>query len=371
MKNKNAMISGLFSTLLPILIALFVGGIIIALIGEDPFLTYQIMIQKSLFSTQGFLKTLHLAAPLILTGLAIAITFKANIFNMGVEGAAVLGAFFAGVVGFSMKGLSPGLHITLCLVTGMLVGMVVTLIPAILKAYFKVNEMVVTLMLNYVVVEIVKFLAQGVYKDPSSGYVSTYAIAESAMFKKIFGSDLTAFFFIALIVLAILYVVFKRSKLGFEITAIGKNPEFAEATGMNVAKKIVLIMVISGCISGLAGAGYLMSEKYRFTLDFSGSPGLGWDGMLIALLGNHSPIGVFVVAVFYAALKNGSEYIGLFTNVPKDIVGVIQGILILFLSARFINQNTDLKGKLTTVFAKIGRKKVTNDGADLTGGGQG
>lgn len=361
MKNKNTILTSIYSVLLPVIIALFVGGIIIAAIGEDPFFTYQIMIQKSLFSAKGILKTLHFAAPLILTGLAIAITFKAYIFNMGVEGAAVLGAFFTGVVGFSIKGINPVLHITLCLLTGMLVGAAFTLIPAILKAYYKVNEMVVTLMLNYVVVEVVKFLAQGVYKDPSSGYVATYAIADSAMFKKLFNSDLTLFFFIAILVFVILYIVFNKSKLGFEITAIGKNPEFAEATGMNVARKIIIIMLISGAISGLAGAGFLMSEKYRFTLDFSGSPGLGWDGMLIALLGNNSPIGVLVASVFYAALKTGSEYIGLFTNVPKDIVGVIQGILILCLSVRFVNQNTNLIGKLTELFGKIRRKKAKND----------
>lgn len=341
-------------------IAFFIGGVIIAAIGENPFLTYQIMIQRSLFSTNGLLKTLHFAAPLILTGLGIAITFKANIFNMGVEGAAVLGAFFAGVVGFSLKGIDPGLHITLCLLTGMLVGMALTLIPAVLKACFKVNEMVVTLMLNYVVVEVVKFLAQGVFKDPASGYVSTYMIADSAMFKKIAGSDLTFFFFIALFVLAVLYVVFTKSKLGLEITAIGKNLEFAEAAGMSVAKKIIIIMLISGAVSGLAGAGFLMSEKYRFTLDFSGNPGLGWDGMLIALLGRHSPIGVLIVAVFYAALKTGSEYIGLFTNVPKDIVGVIQGILILFLSVGFIKNSKSInpaggaRARITAFFRRAG-----------------
>lgn len=361
MKKKSEILSRIYSVLLPIFIALFVGGIIIAAIGENPFLTYQIMIQKSLFSVNGILKTLHFASPLILTGLAIAITFKANIFNMGVEGAAVLGGFFAGVVGFSVKGINPVLHITLCLITGMLTGMIFTLIPAVLKAYFKVNEMVVTLMLNYVVVEVVKFLAQGVFKDPASGYVATYAISESAMFNKILNSDLTPFFFIAIVVFVILYVIFKKSKLGFEITAIGKNPEFSEATGMKVAKKIIVIMLISGAVSGLAGAGYLMSEKYRFTLDFSGSPGLGWDGMLIALLGSHSPIGVLIAAVFYAALKTGSEYIGLFTNVPKDIVGVIQGILILCLSVKFVKQNSSFFEKLTGLFGKQGNRKTKNN----------
>lgn len=361
MKKKNEILSNIYSILIPIIIALFVGGIIIAAIGENPFLTYQIMIQKSLFSVKGILKTLHFASPLILTGLAIAITFKANIFNMGVEGAAVLGGFFAGVVGFSIKGINPVLHIMLCLLTGMIVGMIFTLIPAVLKAYFKVNEMVVTLMLNYVVVEVVKYLAQGVFKDPASGYVATYAINDSAMFNKILNSDLTMFFFLALVVFAILYVIFKKSKLGFEITAIGKNPEFSEATGMKVAKKIIVIMLISGAVSGLAGAGYLMSEKYRFTLDFSGSPGLGWDGMLIALLGNHNPIGVLIAAVFYAALKTGSEYIGLFTNVPKDIVGVIQGILILCLSVRFVKQNSRLFDKLTGIFKPGSRKTKSNE----------
>lgn len=105
-------------------------------------------------------------------------------------------------------------------------------------------------------------------------------------------------------------------------------------------------IMTSGALSGLAGAGYLMSEKYRFTLDFSGNPGLGWDGMLIALLGSHNPVGVLIASVFYAALKTGSEYIGIYTNVPKDIVAIIQGILILFLSAKFIFERLKIAGKI-------------------------
>lgn len=356
MKKGDTILRSIYNVLFPVIGALFLGGIVIAAIGENPFTTYAIMIQKSLLSGRGLLKTLHFAAPLILTGLAIAITFKANIFNMGVEGQAVLGAFFAGVVGFTVKGLPPAVHIGLCVLTGMVVGMLFALIPAVLKAYFNVNEMVVTLMLNYVVVEIVKFLSQGVFKDPSSGYVSTYPIADSAMFKKLFNSELTGFFFIALIVFGLMYVVFKYSKLGYEVTAIGKNPEFSEATGMKVSRKIMIIMLISGAISGLAGAGFLMSEKFRFTLDFSGSPGLGWDGMLIALLGSHNPVGILIAAIFYSALKTGSDYISVFTNVPKDIVGVIQGILILLLSVKFINKNLNLSGRLKAIWKKAGSK---------------
>ena len=113
-------------------------------------------------------------------------------------------------------------------------------------------------------------------------------------------------------------------------------------------------MVISGAMSGLAGAGFLMSERYRFTLDFSGSPGIGWDGMLIALLGGHNPVGIVVAAVFYSALKTGSDYIGLFTNVPKEIVGVIQGILILFLSVRFIDSKFKILGRVKALVRSHG-----------------
>ncbi len=354
MKRKK-LFKNILNTLIPVLLAFAIGGIIILAIGENPFTTYKIMIEKSFLSVNGFLKTLHMAAPLILTGLAIAITFKANIFNMGVEGQMLLGAFFAAVTGFSFD-LPPLLHITVCLLTGMLVGVVFALIPALLKAYFKVNEMVVTLMMNYVAIEIVKFLAQGVYKDPTSGYVSTYTINSSAMFNKLGNTGITAFFIIAVVLFGIVYVVMQKSKLGYEITAIGKNPEFAEASGMKISKKIIIIMLISGALSGIAGAGFLMSEKFRFTLDFSGNPGLGWDGMLIALLGGHNPIGIIIAAIFYAGLKTGSEYIGLFTNVPKEIVGVIQGILILLLSIKFIKENV-VKSK------KVSNKNTQKEGA--------
>lgn len=354
--NKKSQI--VIGTLIPIIATFLIGAILILLIGEDPILTYKIMVEKSLLEPSGILKTLHFASPLILTGLAIAICFKANIFNMGVEGAAVLGGFFAGVVGFSIQGLSPVLHIPLSLLVGMLTGMVFTLIPAILRAYFKADEMVVTLMLNYVAYELVKYLSQGVFRDPTSGYVATYAISESAMLNKLFNTDITLFFFIALTVFVILYVVFKKTKLGFEITAIGKNAEFAEAVGMKVSNNIIKIMLISGALGGLAGAGFLMSEKYRYTLDFSGNPGLGWDGMLIALLGSHNPVGVLIASIFYAALKTGSEYIGVYTNVPKDIIAIIQGLLILFLSAKFINERFNLINKFKERFRNKKLKAV-------------
>ena len=326
------------NSVVPVLTAFAIGAVVIVAVGENPFTTYQFMLGTTLFDGAGFLKTLHYASPLILTGLAIAITFKANIFNMGVEGQMLGGAFSACVVGFSLSALPPVIHVTLCLLVGVAVGMLLALVPAVLKAYFNVNELVVTLMLNYAIIEILRVLAQSVFRDPTSGYVSTPPVNDSAMFTRLGGTSLTLFFGLTMLVFAVMYLVFNRSRLGYEITAMGINPEFAEASGMYVRRKIMYIMLISGGLSGLAGAGFMLSEKFKYTLDFSGNPGLGWDGMLIALLGGHSPIGILIAAIFYAALKTGADSISIFSDVPKEIVGVIQGLIILFLSIKYFYQ---------------------------------
>ena len=129
----------------------------------------------------------------------------------------------------------------------------------------------------------------------------------------------------------------RRGRLGYEIKAMGMNAEFAEATGMNVGKKIILLMLLSGALAGFAGAGWMMEDQYRYTLTFSGNPGLGWDGMLIALMGGHNPVGIFIASIFYAALKTGSDKINMYTNVPKEIVALIQALIVLFLAVKFID----------------------------------
>ena len=220
--------------------------------------------------------------------------------------------------------------------------MLFALIPAILKAKCNVNEMVVTLMLNYAMAKTLEFLTTGIFRDKSAGYVATPTVQDAAMFHRIGTSRMTMFFVIAVIILIVMYFLMNKSKLGYEITAIGKNPEFAEATGTNVGRKIIIMMLISGALAGIAGAGWMLSDQFKYTLSFSANPGLGWDGMLIALLGGHSPIGIFIAAVFYAALKTGSDSINLYTTVPKEIIAIIQGMIILFLAVKFIGNNTNL-----------------------------
>lgn len=336
------------NSIVPVLLAFLIGGFIIAAIGEDPLKTYQIMLQKSLFTPKGFFNTLHYASPLVLTGLAIAITFKANIFNMGVQGQLMFGGFFAGLAGAFMSGVDPVVHKILCVLAGAGCGMLFAMVPALLRAYFKVDEMVVTLTFNYAMAKVLEFLAVGPFREQGSGYVCTPTILDSAMFTRLANARLTGFCYVALAIFLIVWILMKKSVLGYEITAIGKNPEFAEATGMHVRGKILTLMAISGALSGIAGAGYMMSEEFKYTLGFSGTPGLGWDGMLIALLGRHDPLGILLASVFYSALKTGSDNINMYTSVPKEVVAVIQALMILFLSVRFLNERFSLASRIRT-----------------------
>lgn len=342
-KKINGIVRSLLNCLIPVLLAFLVGGIVIAAIGENPFEAYSVLLKKSFFTSVGFQNTLHYAGPMILTGLAIAITFKANIYNMGVEGSLLIGAFFAGIVGANLTGLPSAATKLICFAVAIICGVAFAMIAAVLKVKFRADEMVVTMMMNYALAKVLEYLATTVFRDSGSGYVCTPVVSDQAMFVRIFGkSRLTAFFFVVVLLLVVMWFVMKRSKLGYEVTAMGKNFEFAEAVGMNVGKKIIIIMAISGALAGIAGAGWMMEDQYRYTLTFSGSPGLGWDGMLIALMGGHDPLGILIAAIFYAGLKTGADSINMYTNVPKEIVALIQGLIVLFLAVKFIGERFNL-----------------------------
>lgn len=350
MKKKHYT-NHILNSVIPVFLALFIGAMIILSIKENPFTTYWVLVKKSLFTAKGFATTLHYAAPMILTGLAIAVTFKANIFNMGVEGQFLVGGFFAGVVGSMISGLDPVTTKIICMLVGIICGMLFALIPALLKAYYRVDELVVTLMLNYAMIKILEFLATGPFRNQGSGYVCTVTVSQVSMFTRIGNTRLTGFFFVVLGVFVVMFLVMKKSKLGYEIDAIGLNPSFAEAVGMRVKKKVIILMLISGALAGLAGSGYMLSEQYKYSLSFSGVPGIGWDGMLIALLGSHSPVGIFFAAIFYSVLKTGSDNINLYTSVPNEIIGLIQSLIILFLAIKVLGD----KGMLGSL---LKRKKV-------------
>jgi len=332
----------LANSVLPVFFALLIGAVIMLAMGHNPLNAYRIMFERPLFTLRGLTNTLHIAGPLLLAGLAIAVTFRSNLYNMGVEGQLIFGGFLAGLAGAYLHIPNPFLHKFVCLVVGIIAGMMFVLIPAILRAFLRVDEMVVTLTLNYVMMTVLEYLSSGPFRNQGAGYVSTNTIDKTAMFNRIGKTRLTPFFIIAFLVFLLFFFMHKRMVFGYRGEAVGKNPEFAEATGLRVRRHIVQVMIISGALAGLAGAGHMMSHEFNYTLSFSGTPGIGWDGMLISLLGGHSPAGVLIATVFYSALKTGSDNINMYTGIPKEIVAIIQGLIVLFLSIRFINDRFGL-----------------------------
>lgn len=348
MSNRaSKRILGILNCLIPLILAFSVGAIVILFVKENPLEVYGILIKQSLLKSSGFANTLHYASPLILTGLAIAVAFKANIYNMGVEGSLILGGFITAIVGSSLPDAYPIGSKIICISIGALAGIAYALVIAFLKVRFRANEMVVSMMLNYALAKFLEYLTCGPFKDIQTAYVTTKQVTVASMFKRLFQKPrLTLFFFAAVIILIIMYILMKKTKLGYAIDAMGKNYAFTEAIGIDISKMIYLIMIISGALGGIAGSGWCLADQYRYTLDFSKNPGLGWDGMLIALLGGHDPIGILVAAIFYAALKTGSDKINMYSNVPKEIIAMIQALIILFLAVKFVNDQTGFLAKI-------------------------
>lgn len=358
MKLKANIEKIFYNSIVPVLLAFVVGGILIAIGGYNPFEAYGALFQGALGDSNGILNTLFCATPLIFTGLATAIALKAGIFNMGVEGQLYIGAFAAAYAGFTFKGLPFFIHIPLCIIFAIVFGCIFALIPAILRAYLKVNEMVVTIMLNYVATLFTTYLASFPFKAKGAGFSATETIENSAALAKLSEvSQLNLAFLIALAATVIVYIIYKKTKLGYEINAIGKNINFAEAAGMRTSKKIIIVMLISGALAGLAGAGEVLGVHHRFISEFS--PGYGWDGMTIALLANNNPIGVLVAAIFFGILKNGGSSMELVVGVSRSLINIIQGLIIFFLAVNYFG----IKAKIVAKFTNKKRKR-----SDVKGG---
>lgn len=345
----------ILASIMPVLFAFIIGGLLILASGNSPIEAYKALFQGALVGKGNIYSTLFSSTPLIFTGIATAIAFKANLFNMGVEGQLYMGAFAAAYAGFTFTGLSPILHVAVALLFAVAAGCLFALIPGLLKGFLNVNEMVVTIMLNYVAILFTTYLASYPFKAEGAGFAATDLIAESAYLPRFMkSSQLNGSFIIGIITVIIVYYIFKRTKLGFEIESIGKNLDFSEAMGMHVGKKAVLIMLISGAIGGLAGAGEVLGVHHRFISGFS--PGYGWDGMTIALLGKNNPLGVLAAALFFGVLKNGGSTMELMIGVPRSIINIIQGLIIFFLAVDFISNKYAFKEKLRKRFSKKGEE---------------
>jgi general nucleoside transport system permease protein len=314
--------------LLPFIVALVVGGVVLALTGRDALGTYVLLSQAAVGGTIQIANTLVATTPVLLAGIATAIAFRAGVFNIGVEGSLYVGAFAAAWVGFTFTGLPAWLAVPGALLAAGLVGLVWAAPPGLARAWWGVDEVVSTLMLNYIAILLTSYLVNYPFLARGTANSMSPLIAKSAQLPPLVASSqLTLGFPIALVLLMGYAALFGRTTLGYELRMSGASPAFARASGIGVRRTIVVAMLLSGLVGGLAGALQILGVTYRFIDNFS--PGYGFTGIAVALLGRNHPVGLLLSALFFGALSNGGGIIQLFSDIPLDLVNVLQGAIMI------------------------------------------
>lgn len=318
--------------LVSILLALVIGGILIALIGEDPFAVYVKLFSDTLGNTYGIGQVLFKATPLILTGLSVAFAFRAGLFNIGAEGQMTVGAFASAWAGFTFVSLPWIILIPLCVMAGFLAGAFWAGIAGYLKARFGSHEVINTIMLNFIALAVVSYLVNNVYMVPAT--IHTPEISPNAVLLRFDlisgffkGSPFNLSFVIAILMCFVMYYILTKTPFGYRIKTLGYNANAAEYAKMNVKKLTLLAMLIAGGFAGLGGLNFVNGYKHYFELGFSENA--GYVGIAVALIARNNPFAIIIVAIFFGILEYGGLTVN--TLVPKEIVTILQGIIILLI----------------------------------------
>ncbi|MGE0129868.1 MAG: ABC transporter permease [Blastocatellales bacterium] len=356
--------------LIAVMAAFVIGGVIVLAIGDSPVKVYRLLVSSAFglfdalgnFTFDNWGYTLFQATPLIFTGLAVALAFKCGLLNIGAEGQLYVGAFAAAWVGITFAKFPGAVLIPMAMIAAMLAGAVWGAVPGLLKARFGSHEVINTIMMNFIAVGLVSYLTQQFYKAQGDPIMQTVPIADQSHIAR-FSTLLTPLgvnfpqriplnisFLLALLAAFVVWVFLWRTKWGYEIRAVGSNPSAAEYGGISVSKQIVLAMALSGALAGLVGVNEVLGYRYRYYHDFS--PGYGFAGIAVALLGRSHPVGVVLAALLFGALNRGGLFVDIFTDkVSKDLVQVLQAIIILFVAMEMF-----FRGQLTRLFPALAKK---------------
>lgn len=312
--------------------ALIIGGVILELSGKNALETYRVLFEQGLGTEVKRANALLAATPIIFTGLGTALAFRMGVFNMGVEGSLYMGALGAAWVGFTFVDWPGPVMIVAAFLLAMLIGGLWCLIPGYLKARLRVDEVVTTIMLNYVAIEFTSYMVQsGPFFVPGKSNGMSESIVPQAQLPRLLDrSQLNGSFVVALVCVVVVIFIMRRLTLGYELRVVGDNPLFARWSGIPLGKTILKVMFLSGLLGGMAGAGQVMGVHYNFTARFS--RGYGFDGMTMALLGRNSPLGILIGALLFGVLRSGSTTVEMFTDVPIDLVDILQALIIFFVA---------------------------------------
>lgn len=328
---KRAPLPGWARILIPVaavVVTLILSAIPILVAGGRLLESYYALFFGALGTRFNLLETLIKMSPLLLTGLAVAFAFRAKFWNIGAEGQLMAGALMATTLGLSLKGVPPFLVLPMIMVSGFLAGGLWAAIPALLKTKLKVDDVVSTLLLNYVMIHIMGALLFGPLQQPGSSWPRSSEIIEAAKYPILVPRS--RFHLGVLIAVAAVFVIWfinKKTVFGYQAKAVGVNVRVAHFGGINTTSVILWTALISGGLAGLAGVGELCALQYRLIMDIS--PGYGYSGIVIAMLGNLHPVGVLFSSLFFSVIIVGAQTMSRMTGVPSYIAEVIQGMALM------------------------------------------
>jgi ABC-type uncharacterized transport system permease subunit len=283
-------------------------------------------------ASRAITSTLAAASPLVLSGLAVGVGFKAGLFNIGGTGQVLVGGFFAGLVGAAVAQQPPVIAVPIAMLAGAIGGALYGFIPGALKAFTGAHEVVSTIMLNSLAVFVIVGLVNDIFKITGPTFARTADVGNAAM-PILFGRNGNLGIFITLALVALTWVLIYRTPLGFEIRTVGANPSAARYAGMNPRRLIVLSMSLCGMFAGLAGAFEILSLGY-YPAIFGTT--IGFAGITVALLGRAHPVGILLAAILLGGMRAGAPSMQITAKIPIEIIDVLQGLILLFLAAESV-----------------------------------
>jgi general nucleoside transport system permease protein len=326
-----------------VVLALLVGAV--ALVASSPLVkgyvdlglplaTYSALVQGSILSINGLVDTIVNATPLILVGLAVGFGFKAGLFNIGGQGQFLMGAVASAAAGAALSQSSPVIAIPLALLAGMAAGALYGFIPGFLKAFTGAHEVVTTIMLNYVAIYVVAYLITGPMRNAGASFAVSPDVGAArlpAILNVGTGHAGHIGILIPLLVVPAMSWLLYRSTIGFEIRTVGANPDAALYAGMRPRRIVVLALTLGGLLAGLAGALEILGVSGNMPASYSTN--IGFDAITVALLGRANPVGIVFGGLLLGAMRAGAPLMETVADVPRQMVDVLQGIILFFLAA--------------------------------------
>lgn len=319
---------------LPVLIALLVGAVVLAATGHNPLQIYGRLLVEAFGTPSRIDATLAATTPLLFTAVAAAFAYRAGMFTIGVEGSFVLGGLTAAVIGAQMASVPSPFAAIVALIGALVAGLAVAVVPALLRAWWRVDEVVTTLMFNFIVAGLAGWSVQTFFQEVGQANSATAFVTENAELPAFLPPNQANWGLIIAVGTLVGYALFMRyTTLGFEFRAVGSSPRFSVAQGLRTRTVILVALVGAGLIGGLGGGAHALGIVHRYTAGFSAS--FGFAGIAIALIARFHPVGIFVGALLFGALNAAGATVQLFINLPVQLIDVLQGTVMVFAVAQF------------------------------------